>query len=234
MKLKSYPYTAAIYALNRAILEVGRTVVFGVFFLAMKRRNNLKLFRCPWAQEHPLLVDYHDREWGVPVHDDIKWYEKIVLDGAQAGLSWLTILKKRPAYHDVLCGFDPGRVARFNNRDVARLLKNPGIVRNRLKVQSAITNARAFLLVQSEFGTFDSYIWQMIGGYTIQNHHRTMQDIPVRTELSETLSKDLRRRGFSFVGPTIVYAFMQAAGLVNDHLITCFRHRGIINTSKQI
>jgi DNA-3-methyladenine glycosylase I len=188
--------------------------------------------RCPWAEGHELLTVYHDEEWGVPVHDDIKWYEKIVLDGAQAGLSWLTILKKREAYREALCGFDPAKVARFGARDEARLLRNPGIVRNRLKVRSAVTNARAFLEVQREFGSFDAYVWRSVGGATVHNRHRRMQDVPARTALSDALSKDLKRRGFTFVGTTIVYAFMQAAGLVNDHLVDCHRYRAIAKVSR--
>ncbi len=170
------------------------------------------------------MAEYHDREWGVPVHDDVKWYEKILLDGAQAGLSWLTILKKREAYRQAFCDFDPEQVARFGARDVRRLLRDPGIVRNRLKVESAIKNARAFLLLQQEHGSFDAYVWQAVAGKPVQNRFRSMRQVPARTELSDALSKDLKRRGFSFVGSTIVYAFMQAAGLVNDHLVTCHRH----------
>jgi len=180
--------------------------------------------RCDWARSHALLTAYHDEEWGVPVHDDHKWYEKILLDGAQAGLSWLTILKKREAYREAFAGFDPALVARFGKRDVERLLRNPGIVRNRLKVASAVTNARAFLRLQDELGSFDAYVWQSVEGAPLQNAFRRMGDVPARTALSDALSKDLKRRGFTFVGSTIVYAFMQAAGLVNDHLVTCFRH----------
>ena len=183
--------------------------------------------RCHWATEHPLLTAYHDEEWGVPIHDDIKWFEKITLDGAQAGLSWLTILKKREAYREAFCDFDPARVARFTARDQARLMQNAGIVRNQAKIKSAIGNARAFLELQAEHGSFDAYIWSYIGDRTINNRLRTPADIPARTELSDALSKDLKRRGFSFVGSTIVYAFMQAAGLVNDHLVTCFRHADV-------
>jgi DNA-3-methyladenine glycosylase I len=183
--------------------------------------------RCPWADGHELLASYHDAEWGVPVHDDRKWYEKIVLDGAQAGLSWLTILKKRDAYREALCGFDPEQVARFGSRDVARLMGNPGIVRNRLKVQSAVGNAKAFLAVQREHGTFDAYLWGLVGGKTLQNRWKHVKEVPARTELSDLVSKDLKRRGFNFVGSTIVYAFMQSAGIVNDHLVACPRHRAL-------
>jgi DNA-3-methyladenine glycosylase I len=180
--------------------------------------------RCTWAESHSLLCAYHDAEWGVPVHSDIKWYEKILLDGAQAGLSWLTILKKREAYRDAFCGFDPAGVALYSPDDVERLLENPGIVRNRLKLRSAVGNARAFLDIQREHGSFDAYVWNTVGGRPVQNRFRRMADVPPRCELSDALSKDLRRRGFSFVGSTIVYAFMQAAGIVNDHLVGCFRH----------
>jgi DNA-3-methyladenine glycosylase I len=183
--------------------------------------------RCDWAQGHPLLAAYHDEEWGVPIHDDVRWYEKILLDGAQAGLSWLTILKKREAYREAFAGFDPARVSRFGPRDVERLLRNPGIVRNRLKVASAVSNAAAFLAVQREHGSFDAYVWRCVDGVPRQNRFAHMRDVPARTELSDALSKDLKRRGFKFVGSTIVYAFMQAAGLVNDHLVTCFRHREV-------
>lgn len=183
--------------------------------------------RCDWAQAHPLLVSYHDEEWGVPIHDDRHFYEKLVLDGAQAGLSWLTILKKREAYREALCGFDPAQVARFGARDEARLMKNPGIVRNKLKVRSAIVNARAFLEVQAEHGSFDRYIWGLVGGKTLHNRPRRISDIPARTELSDAVSKDLKQRGFTFVGTTIVYAFMQAAGLVNDHLVSCPRFEAV-------
>jgi DNA-3-methyladenine glycosylase I len=184
--------------------------------------------RCPWSLGDPLLSAYHDVEWGVPVHDDRRWYEKIVLDGAQAGLSWLIILRKREGYREAFLGFDPAKVARFGARDVTRLLRNPGIVRNRLKVESAVQNAGAFLQVQREHGSFDAYVWDFVGGATLQNRFRRQHDLPARTPLADALSKDLKRRGFNFVGPTIVYAFMQAAGLVNDHLVTCFRHREIV------
>lgn len=193
----------------------------------MPQARPKKLKRCAWSETHELLTTYHDEEWGVPVHDDLKWYEKIVLDGAQAGLSWLTILKKREAYREALCGFDPALVAKFGARDEARLMRNAGIVRNKLKVQSAITNARAFLEVQREHGSFDAYIWSLVGGKTLHNRRRTMKDVPARTELSDAISKELKKRGFKFVGSTIVYAFMQAAGLVNDHLIDCHRYRVI-------
>jgi len=183
------------------------------------------LRRCFWAEGDPLLADYHDREWGVPIHDDRHWYEKLLLDGAQAGLSWLTILRKREGYRQAFRDFEPARVARFTERDVARLMKDAGIVRNQLKIRSAITNARAFLALQEKEGSFDGWIWRFVGGAPVTHKIRGRADIPARTPLSDALSKELRARGFTFVGSTIVYAFMQAGGLVNDHVMTCFRRR---------
>ena len=183
--------------------------------------------RCFWAEGDALLAAYHDEEWGVPVHDDRHWYEKLVLDGAQAGLSWLTILRKREAYRQAFAGFDPGKVALFSAADAARLLENPGIVRNRAKIKSAIENARAFGRVQAEHGSFDAFIWSFVGGRALQGRARGRGDLLARTELSDEISKELRRRGFTFVGSTIVYAFMQAAGLVNDHVAGCFRRRAV-------
>lgn len=169
------------------------------------------------------MAAYHDEEWGVPVHQDRKHFEFLVLEGAQAGLSWDTILRKRDAYRRALAEFDPTRVARFGARDLARLLHDPGIVRNRAKLASAIANARAFLDVRQEFGSFDAFVWGFVGGAPRVNRWRRLAQIPAKTEESEALSRELRRRGFSFVGPTIVYAHMQATGLVNDHLVSCFR-----------
>ena len=180
--------------------------------------------RCGWATSDPLYLAYHDEEWGVPVHDDRLWFEYIVLDGAQAGLSWLTVLKKREGYRAAFDGFDPEKVTRYTEADVERLLADPGIIRNRAKVQSAITNAGAFLAVQREFGTFDRYIWQFTGGKTIKNRHATPDTIPARTAESDAMSKELVKRGFKFVGSTICYAFMQAGGMVNDHTTDCFRY----------
>ena len=181
--------------------------------------------RCEWATGgNDLYLAYHDKEWGVPVHDDIRHFEFLVLEGAQAGLSWSTILNKREGYRKAFAGFDPVKVARFSPKKIETLLKNPNIVRNRLKVSSAVSNAKAFLKVQKEFGSFDAYIWPFVGGKPRQNHWRTLKQIPAETAESKAMSKDLKRRGFSFVGPTICYAFMQAAGMVNDHLVTCFRH----------
>ncbi len=179
--------------------------------------------RCAWART-ALSIPYHDREWGVPVHDDIVFFEFITLEGAQAGLSWETILKKRDAYREAFAGFDPAKVARFTPARVERLLQNEGIVRNRLKVESTVRNAKAFLAVQKEFGSFDGYVWRFVDGAPLVNRPRTLKDLPGRTEHSDALSKDLLGRGFKFVGSTICYAFMQATGLVNDHTRDCFRY----------
>ncbi len=179
--------------------------------------------RCDWA-DNERLIQYHDEEWGVPVHDDRHFFEKIILDGAQAGLSWDIILRKRDAYRKAFDGFVPVKVARYDKRKEAQLLANAGIVRNRLKIASAIKNAKAFLAVQEEFGSFDHYIWPFVDGQPKINAWRSIKQIPARTAISDAVSKDLKARGFSFVGSTICYAFMQAAGLVNDHLVKCFRH----------
>jgi DNA-3-methyladenine glycosylase I len=182
------------------------------------------LKRCTWPGLDPLYIRYHDREWGVPLHNDRRLFEFLVLEGAQAGLSWITILRKRPAYRRAFHGFDYNRVACYGERDVRRLLRDAGIVRNELKVRSAIRNARAFLAVREEFGTFDRYMWRFIDGEPVVNRWRATKQIPPRTPLSDTISKDLKQRGFNFVGSTIVYSHMQATGMVNDHLISCFRH----------
>lgn len=174
-----------------------------------------------------MQVAYHDREWGVPVHDDRRWFEFLILEGAQAGLSWDTILRKRENYRAAFAGFDPARVARFGRKDVAALLANSGIVRNRLKIESAIGNAQAFLAVQEEFGSFDRYIWRFVGDQPRRNRWKNVKQVPASTPQSDALSKDLKQRGFRFVGSTICYAFMQATGMVNDHLVTCFRHREV-------
>lgn len=179
--------------------------------------------RCPWA-EAELQHDYHDTEWGVPSHDDRHLFEMIILEGAQAGLSWSTILKKRANYRRAFAGFDPVKVARFDARKQARLLADPGIVRNRLKVEAAVRNARAFLAVQEEFGRFDRYIWQFTGGRPRRNDFTSPRQVPARTAESDAMSKNLLARGFKFVGSTICYAFMQATGMVNDHLVSCPRH----------
>ena len=183
--------------------------------------------RCAWAGTDPLYVAYHDTEWGVPVSDDRTLFEFLVLEGAQAGLSWITILRKRDAYRQAFSDFDPRKVARFDATKVAALLENPGIVRNRLKVLSAVKNAKAFLDVQREFGSFAEYQWRFVGGKPIQNRRKTMKDIPPRTDVSDAFSADLKKRGFNFVGSTIMYAHMQAVGMVNDHVVDCFRHRQV-------
>jgi len=188
--------------------------------------GNVKVFlmnRCTWPSTD-LDIAYHDSEWGVPVHDDRTFFEFLTLEGAQAGLSWSTVLKKRENYRKAFSGFDPERVARFSKAKVERLMLDPGIVRNRLKIESTISNARAFLDVQKEFGSFDNYIWQFVGGHPKKNARTAMSSIPASTAESDAMSKDLKRRGFRFVGTTICYAFMQATGLVNDHLVTCFRY----------
>jgi len=191
------------------------------------RRPSESRRRCPWCESTPLYRAYHDREWGVPVHSDRRWFEYLVLDGAQAGLSWRTILEKREGYRRAFDRFDPRRVARFDARRVRALLRDPGIVRNRQKIASAVANARAFLAVQREFGTFDRFIWGFTGGRPVQNRRRSDRQIPARTPLSDAVSAELRRRGFTFVGTTIVYALLQAAGVVNDHLTDCFRYREV-------
>jgi DNA-3-methyladenine glycosylase I len=183
------------------------------------------IIRCAWPGTDPLYVAYHDEEWGVPVHDDRKWYEFMILDGAQAGLSWLTILRKRENYRRAFDNFDPAIVAGYDEARIADLLADPGIVRNRLKVRSAVSNAQAFLRVQEEFGRFNNYIWPFVGGQPIINKWTRMSELPAETEEARILSKDLKKRGFTFVGPTIVYAMMQAAGMVNDHVVSCFRYR---------
>jgi len=187
-------------------------------------RRSATVSRCWWAESDPLYVAYHDREWGVPVHDDRILFEFLILEGAQAGLSWITILKKRETYRRAFAEFDPAAVARFDAKKVEALMGDAGIVRNRLKIASAIQNARAFLKVQEEFGSFDAYQWRFVGGAPIQNRREGKGDVPARTAESDALSKDLRKRGFNFVGSTIVYAHMQAVGMVNDHVTSCFRH----------
>ena len=185
------------------------------------------IIRCEWAGNDPLMQKYHDEEWGVPKHDERRLLEDLVLDGAQAGLSWLTILRKRENYREAFDNFDPAAVAAYDEAKIEELLGNAGIIRNRQKINSAIKNAQAFLKVQEEFGSFDAYIWGFVGGEPSQNNWQTMSELPAKTELSETISKDLKKRGFNFVGPTIIYAFMQAVGMVNDHTMDCFRYREI-------
>ncbi|MDO8704243.1 MAG: DNA-3-methyladenine glycosylase I [Sulfuricaulis sp.] len=189
--------------------------------------------RCAWsANASPLDRKYHDREWGVPVHDDRKLFELLILEGAQAGLSWSTILKKRKNYRKAYGNFDARKIARYSAAKVRRLLKDPGIVRNRLKVRASIQNAKAFLEIQKEFGGFNRYIWQFAGGKPLQNRRRSMQQVPARTRKSDAMSQDLKRRGFKFAGSTICYAFMQAVGMVNDHTLNCFRHRQLAGKHK--
>ena len=185
-----------------------------------------QVIRCGWAR-NDLAVAYHDQEWGVPQHDDRKLFEFLILEGAQAGLSWDTILRKRENYRKLFAGFDPARVARFDRRRLRELMAEPGIVRNRLKLESSVQNARAFLKVQEEFGGFDRYIWQFVGGRQRQNRWRSHTQVPARTAESDAMSKDLKKRGFNFVGSTICYAFMQAVGMVNDHRVECFRYAQI-------
>ena len=188
--------------------------------------------RCDWADRSELEQSYHDHEWGVEIHDDRTLFEFLVLEGAQAGLSWSTILRKREGYRRAFDNFDARKISQYSESTVSRLLANPGIIRNRLKINAAITNARAFLQVQKEFGSFDRYIWQFVNGRPIRNSWRTMTDIPASTPESEDMSKDLKKRGFKFVGPTICYAFMQAVGMVNDHVVDCFRHKELVNQRK--
>src|SRR5712692_7851014 len=191
---------------------------------AMTTSQEVARVRCPWATNE-LNIPYHDEEWGVPVHDEHKWFEFLILEGAQAGLSWDTILKKRARYREVFDGFDPEKVARYDKKKVRELLRDAGIIRNRLKIDATIGNARAFLEVQKEFGTFDAYIWRFVGGRPKQNAWKTHKRVPAKTPESDALSKDLQKRGFRFVGSTICYALMQATGMVNDHLVSCYRHK---------
>jgi DNA-3-methyladenine glycosylase I len=184
------------------------------------------MIRCPWANSE-ISSNYHDQEWGVPVHDDRKLFEFLILEGAQAGLNWETILKKREAYREAFAEFEPAQVAQFEALQVEKLLQNPGIIRNRRKIKSAIQNAAVFIKIQNEFNSFDQYIWGFVGGKPIQNHFHSLSEIPSETDLSRQISKDLKQRGMSFVGPTIMYAFMQATGMLNDHLKDCYRFNEI-------
>jgi len=183
--------------------------------------------RCSWAGTDPIYIDYHDKEWGKPIHDDRLLFEFLLLEGAQAGLSWITILKKREHYRKAFDGFDPLLIAEYNAGKIARLLENPGIIRNRLKISAAVTNARAFLQVQQQFGSFDRYMWSFVEGKPIQNAWKTITEIPARTPLSDKMSRDLMQRGFKFVGSTICYSHMQAVGMVNDHITSCFRYNEV-------
>jgi DNA-3-methyladenine glycosylase I len=208
----------------------GDASFFSKGLLAMNARNE-NIVRCAWAK-NPLSSRYHDEEWGVPVRDDRRWFEFVILEGAQAGLSWDTILQKRERYRDVLSGFDPAKVARYDTKKIRSLLRDPGIVRNRLKIQSTVANAKAFLQVQKEFGSFDKFIWKFVGGAPLQNCWTTLKQVPPKTELSIKLSTELLKRGFRFVGPTICYALMQATGIVNDHLTTCFRYQELFLSTR--
>jgi DNA-3-methyladenine glycosylase I len=189
--------------------------------------------RCEWAGSDPLYIEYHDNEWGVPLHEDRKIFEMLVLEGAQAGLNWLTVLRKRENYRKAFDNFDPSKVAKYDRKKFQELLATEGIIRNKLKIHSAIQNARAFLKVQKEFGSFDAYIWQFVGGKPIHNSWKSLNELPAQTAESVAMSKDLKRRGFGFVGPSICYAHMQAAGMVNDHLVTCFRYREVESMSRR-
>ncbi len=181
--------------------------------------------RCEWGLNHQISIDYHDKEWGVPVHDDKVLFEFLILEGAQAGLSWITILQRRENYRKAFDGFDYEKIAEYKEEKITELLQNEGIIRNKLKVHSAVSNAQAFIKVREEFGTFDKYIWGFVDNKPIQNQWKTLRELPAKTELSEKISKDLKKRGFRFVGPTIVYAFMQAVGMVNDHTTECYRYK---------
>jgi len=185
--------------------------------------------RCQWTGEDPLYIKYHDEEWSVPVYDDIRLFEFITLEGAQAGLSWLTILRKREGYRKAFKGFDPQKVAKMTETDVERLMQNTSIIRNRMKITSTITNAQAFLKIQKEFGSFSNYMWAWVDGKSIQNKRQNMSEVPAVTELATAMSKDLKKRGFKFLGPTIWYAHMQACGMVNDHTVDCFRYKEVTN-----
>ncbi len=183
--------------------------------------------RCPWASDDSLMIEYHDKEWGVAVHNDRRLFEFLILEGAQAGLNWSTILNKRENYRKAFDNFNPVKISKYTEGDVKRLLKNRGIIRNRLKIMATINNAKKFLEVKEEFGSFDRYIWQFVGGKPILNRFKTVSELPTKTEISEKISNDLRKRGFKFVGSTICYAFMQAVGMVNDHVTECFRYKQV-------
>jgi len=187
-----------------------------------------KVIRCEWCGDDPIYIKYHDEEWGTPEHNDKKLFEMLLLEGAQAGLSWITVLKKRVNYRKAFSNFNPNRIARYDEEKVKELLNNPGIIRNKLKVNAFIVNAQCFLNVKKEFGTFDNYIWQFVGHKPIVNKYKSLKELPAFTEESEKMSKDLKKRGFKFVGPTICYAYMQACGMVNDHIMSCYRYKQVI------
>jgi DNA-3-methyladenine glycosylase I len=193
-----------------------------------RRYNRLQMKeRCGWSSGDPLYIDYHDKEWGVPLHEDQRLFEFLLLDGAQAGLSWFLILKKRESYRKAFRNFDARKMIRFDQKKIESLLQDPGIIRNRLKIVSAIENAKVYLEIQKEFGSFDKFIWQFTGGKTIRNSWKSLKEVPAKTKESDAMSKELRKRGFKFVGSTICYAFMQAARMVNDHLVSCFRYKEV-------
>ena len=183
--------------------------------------------RCEWCGSEPIYVEYHDKEWGVPVHDDRLHFEMIILEGAQAGLSWITILKRRDSYREAFDNFDVIKVSKYSAKKIEKLLTNPGIIRNKLKVNATVKNAKSFIKIQEEFGSFDKYIWQFVGNKPIDNKWKKMADVPAKTKESDAMSKDLKKRGFSFVGSTICYAYMQAVGMVNDHTVDCFRYKEV-------
>ncbi len=188
------------------------------------------IHRCSWTSlDNNLYITYHDQEWGIPVHDDRTHFEFLILEGAQAGLSWITILKRREGYRQAFANFDPKKVARFTSEKIQELLALPDIIRNRLKIESAVINAQHFLEIQQEFGSFDKYVWRFVEGKPIQNHWKSLKEIPAETKQSKALSADLKKRGFKFVGPTIMYAYMQAIGMVNDHMVDCFRYKELLN-----
>lgn len=188
------------------------------------KKKNLKKSRCAWSGSDPLMIDYHDNEWGSPVHEDNKHFEFLILEAAQAGLSWSTVLKKREGYRKAFSNFDPKKVAKYDAKKIEKLMLNPNIIRNRLKIEAAVHNAKQFLKIQKDFGSFDIYCWQFVSGKPKINTWKSMKQIPAITPESEAFSRDLKKRGFKFVGPTVIYAHMQAVGMVNDHLVSCFRH----------
>jgi DNA-3-methyladenine glycosylase I len=236
--LKGHGYPASlnlVYAIEGALrgMDWNRLPAKLKAELKVRAADALKP-RCAWPLGDALMVRYHDEEWGVPVHDDRKHFEFLILEGAQAGLSWRTVLHKRAAYRQAFANFDPRKVARFDARKAKALLRNDGIIRNRLKIAAAISNARAFLAVQKEFGSFDAYVWRFVGGRPIVNRWTTLKQLPARTAESDALSADLKKRGFRFVGSTIIYAHMQAVGMVNDHVIDCYRHREVLAGKRRI
>lgn len=227
--LKGHGYPASlnlVYAIEGALRGLAWNRLPATLKAELKARAaDAAKPRCAWPAHDPLMLRYHDEEWGAPVHDDRKHFEFLVLESAQAGLSWLTILRKREGYREAFAGFDPRQVARFDARKMKALLGNPGIVRNRLKIKATVANARAFLAIQKEFGSFDRYVWRFVGGRPKVNRWTDLAQLPARTPESDALSADLKRRGFGFLGATVIYAHMQAVGMVNDHLVSCYRHR---------